>query len=190
MTSSDNHDAAQARLAFLAGGGEMGELIRAFDWSNNPVGPVAEWPQSLRTTVSICLTSHFPIVLWWRPDLRLIYNDAWRPALGTLKHPALSKPGREVWAEIWHIIGPMLGGVLATGQATWSDDMLLPMDRYGYLEETNWAYSYSPILDEQGLVGGVFTTVNETTQRVVSERRLRTLRELAAKASIAKTNGT
>jgi hypothetical protein len=175
-------------LAFVAGGGEMGALIRAVDWSQNPLGPLADWPQSLKTAVSICLNSRFPIPIWWGPDLRLIYNDAWRPVLGQTKHPhALGSPGREVWPEIWHIIGPMLEGVLATGQATWSDDQLLPLDRNGYLEEAYFTYSYSPIRDEGGKVGGVFSAVNETTLRVVGERRLRTLRELAAQASTAKS---
>ncbi len=188
MTSINNHHAAQAPLAFLSGGGEMAERVRTFDWSNNPVGPVAEWPQSLKTAVSICLTSRFPIVLWWGPDLRLLYNDAWRPVLGQTKHPqALGSPGRDIWPEIWHIIGPMLEGVLATGQATWSDDQLLPLDRNGYLEEAYFTYSYSPIRDEGGKVGGVFSAVSETTLRVIGERRLRTLRELAAQASTAKT---
>lgn len=164
----------------FAGGGEMGRLMAAHPWADSPLGPPHAWPQSLRTAVGICLGSRFPMVLWWGPDLRLIYNDAWRPSLGTLKHPAVGKPGREVWAEIWHLIGPMLEGVLASGEATWSADMLLPMDRYGFLEETYWTYSYSPIRDEAGRVGGVFTAVTETTLRVVGERRLRTLRELAA----------
>jgi len=121
---------------FVADGGEMGERIRSFDWSSNPLGPLEDWPQSLKTAVSICLNSRFPIVLWWGRDLRLIYNDAWRPVLGQTKHPAaLGAAGEQVWPEIWHIIGPMLQGVLDTGQATWSDDQLLPLDRNGFLEE-------------------------------------------------------
>jgi PAS domain S-box-containing protein len=172
----------------LTGGGEMGRLMRAHDWSATPLGPVADWPQSLQTAVSICLNSRFPIVLWWGPDLRLLYNDAWRPVLGQTKHPqALGSPGREVWPEIWHIIGPMLEGVLAHGKATWSDDQLLPLDRNGYLEEAYFTYSYSPILGDGGKVGGVFAAVNETTQRVIGERRLKTLRGLAAQAAMAKS---
>src|SRR5436309_15257404 len=88
----------------LAGGGEMGALIRSLDWSQTPLGPVAQWPQSLRTSVSICLASHFPMLIWWGPQLVKIYNDAYRPMLGTIKHPkALGQPGRECWPEIWHI---------------------------------------------------------------------------------------
>lgn len=174
--------------SFIANGGEMGERIRSFPWSSTPLGPLEDWPQSLKTAVSICLNSRFPIVLWWGPELRLIYNDAWRSILGQIKHPAaLGAPGREVWPEIWHIIGPMLQGVLVTGQATWSDDQHFILDRSGFWEETYFTYSYSPIREESGQVGGVFTAVNETTLRVVGERRLRTLRELAAQAAPAKT---
>jgi hypothetical protein len=144
MTTSVHEKALEQTFP---GHGEMARLMRAFDWAESPFGPVVAWPQNLKIAVGICLSSRFPMVLWWGPDLRLIYNDAWRPSLGALKHPALGKPGKEVWHEIWHIIGPMLEGVLKTGEATWSVDMLLPMDRYGYLEETYWTYSYSPIRD-------------------------------------------
>jgi len=121
------------------------------------------------------------------PQLVLLYNDAWRPILGN-KHPqSLGRPGCEVWGEIWDIMGAELNTVLATGQATWSDDLLLMVERYGYREEAYFTYSYSPILDEGGRVGGAFTAVNETTGRVLGERRLATLRDLAAQASHAKT---
>jgi len=172
----------------FSGGGEMGELMRLHDWGATPLGPPARWPSSLKTAVRICLTSRFPIVLWWGPELRLLYNDAWRPVLGATKHPqALGAPGREVWPEIWHIIGPMFAQVLATGRATWEDDQLLVLDRYGYLEEAYFTYSYSPIGLDSGEVGGVFAAVNETTERVLAERRRETLRRLAAQASEAKS---
>ncbi|MBA3259453.1 MAG: PAS domain S-box protein, partial [Gemmatimonadales bacterium] len=172
----------------FSGGGEMGELMRLHDWGATPLGPPAEWPSSLKTAVRICLTSRFPIVLWWGPELRLLYNDAWRPVLGATKHPqALGAPGREVWPEIWHIIGPMFAQVLASGRATWEDDQLLVLDRYGYLEEAYFTYSYSPIRLDSGEVGGVFAAVNETTGRVLAERRRETLRRLAAQASEAKS---
>ncbi|HWP18221.1 MAG TPA: ATP-binding protein [Burkholderiaceae bacterium] len=174
--------------AFLAGGGEMGALMRAMDWASTPFGPPASWPQSLKTAVSICLNSRFPIPLWWGPELRLIYNDAWRPVLGRTKHPrALGSPGHEVWPEIWHIIGPKLQGVLEHGQATWSDDELLMLDRNGYLEEAYFTYSYSPIRDEDGRVIAVFSAVNETTERVIGERQMALLRELAAQTVDVRT---
>jgi PAS domain S-box-containing protein len=159
----------------------MAARMRAFDWSTSALGAPDEWPESLRTAVRICLTSRFPMILWWGPELRFLYNDAYLPLLGS-KHPALGKPGREVWTEIWHIIGPMLEGVLTTGEATWSDDLLLPMNRHGYWEETYWTYSYSPLHDDSGTVTGVFTAVNDTTDRVVGTRRMAALGDLGAQA--------
>ncbi|HEY7910949.1 MAG TPA: histidine kinase dimerization/phospho-acceptor domain-containing protein, partial [Blastocatellia bacterium] len=168
---------------FLSGGGEMGARMRGFDWSKTSLGPVDSWPQSLRTAVSICLSSRFPMVIWWGPDLILLYNDGWRPILGATKHPrALGSPGRDIWPEIWDVIGPMFDSVMTTGQATWSDDALLLVNRYGYTEETYFTWSYSPIRDESGGVAGVFTAVTETTERVIGERRMKTLRDLAARS--------
>src|SRR6476620_8228208 len=169
--------------AFLDGGGEMGALMRAKDWTRTPLGSIAEWPQSLRTTVSTCLNSRFPILIWWGPELVKLYNGAYRELLAE-KHPAaLGRPGREVWPEIWDIIGPMLDSVVKEGKATWSQDQFLPLERRGYPEECYFTFSYSPIRDESGGVGGVFCAVTETTGRVIGERRLRLLRELAADAA-------
>ncbi|MBD6616134.1 PAS domain S-box protein [Komarekiella sp. 'clone 1'] len=171
----------------FARGGEMGALMRSLDWSQLPLGAVENWSSSLKTALSICLNSRFPMVIWWSKELVLLYNDAWQPILGT-KHPqALGRPGKEIWAEIWDIIGVQLESVLTTGQATWSDDMLLLVDRYGYVEEAYFTYSYSPIFLETGEVGGAFTAVTETTRRVIGERRLSTLRELAASTVEAKS---
>ena len=169
--------------AILAGGGEMGALMRSIDWGATELGPVERWPQSLRTAVSICLSSRFPILIWWGPELIKLYNDAYRPMLGA-KHPrSMGQKGRECWAEIWDIIGPMLESVMVHGQATWSDDQMLPLHRHGYTEECYFTFTYSPIRDELGGVGGVFCAVIETTKRVIGERRLATLRELAARAA-------
>ena len=171
----------------LSGGGEMGALMRSLDWSKTPIGVVTEWPQSLRTAVSICLSSRFPILIWWGPEFVKLYNDAYRPMLGR-KHPkAMGQRGVECWPEIWSIIGPMLEGVITRGEATWSEDQLLLLDRNGYVEECYFTFSYSPIKDETGRVGGIFTAVTETTQRVLGERRLRTLRALAAEPADART---
>ena len=160
---------------------EMSALVAAAHWSDGPLGDPQGWPQSLRTAVGICLASRFPILLWWGPELVMIYNDAYRPMLGQSKHPrALGTPGREVWGEIWDVIGPMLDQVMAGGGATWSHDQLLVLDRNGYPEECYFTFSYSPITDEAGGVGGVFCAVTETTERVVGERRLATLAEMAA----------
>ncbi len=165
----------------------MQRLIDEFDWARTPIGPRESWPQSLRTSLSICLASRFPILIWWGPELIKLYNDAYATIIAG-KHPhALGAPGREVWPEIWHIIGPMLDQVLREGTATWSDDQLLMLHRHGYPEECYFTFSYSAIRDESGGVGGVFTAVTETTSRVIGERRLDTLRRLAARAGEAKT---
>ncbi|AHH97978.1 SpoIIE family protein phosphatase [Kutzneria albida] len=180
----------EADLLSLAfpGDSAMAARMREVDWASSPLGPQRDWPAALRTACRICLTSRFPMIVWWGQELRFLYNDAYLPLLGS-KHPALGKPGDQVWTEIWHIIGPMLRGVLATGQATWSDDLLLPMDRHGYWEETYWTYSYSPLHDEDGSVVGVFTAVSETTERVVGERRMAMLRGLGAKAGGLRSAG-
>ena len=168
---------------FLDGGGEMGALMRAKDWTATPLGPVEQWPQSLRTTVSTCLNSRFPILIWWGPQLVKLYNDAYREVIAS-KHPfALGRPGRDVWPEIWDIIGPMLDAVVREGQATWSEDQFLPLERSGYSEECYFTFAYSPIRDESGGVGGVFSVVTETTRRVIGERRLRLLQALAAETA-------
>jgi PAS domain S-box-containing protein len=178
---------AVAVESLFAGDSEMARLMRAHDWSQTRLGDISGWAPSLKTTVSVCLNSRFPMVIWWGKELVLLYNDAWRPILGT-KHPkALGRPGQEVWSEIWDVIGVQLNSVLETAQATWSDDMLLLVDRYGYTEEAYFTYSYSPIFLESGEVGGAFTAVTETTRRVIGERRLSTLRELAASTVEAKS---
>lgn len=181
--SEDSTDAPP----WLVGGGEMGERMRSLDWSQTHLGPIEQWPQSLRTSISICLASSFPIVMYWGPEYVVLYNDAYRAILGS-KHPwALGRPCRECWAEIWSTIGPMLQGVVDSGKATWSDDLLLLLKRHGYPEECYFSFSFSPIRIETGAVGGVFTAVIETTDNVIGERRLQTLRDLAARAVDANT---
>lgn len=159
----------------------MGALMRSLDWNSHPLGPVSLWPQSLCTAVSICLESRFPILIWWGPELFMLYNDAYRTILGTTKHPkAMGQAGAECWPEIWDVVGPMLEGVLQKGRATWSEDQLLLLDRNGYVEECYFTFSYSPIRDESGEVAGIFTAVTETTDKILGERRLMALQELGA----------
>jgi signal transduction histidine kinase len=179
---------ASGALDFLSGGGEMGERMRSLDWSQTPLGRPEGWPQSLRTAVSLCLSSRSPILLWWGKDLVELYNDDYRPVLGATKHPkALGARGRAIWPEIWDIIGPMLESVMRDGVATLRTDQQLFLDRNGYLEESYFTYGYSPIRDESGGIGGVFSTVFETTERVLGERRLRVLRDLAARSTGVET---
>ncbi|HEX2117348.1 MAG TPA: PAS domain S-box protein [Alphaproteobacteria bacterium] len=185
---AERTETATQAATFLAGGGAMGALMRVHNWARTPLGPIEQWPESWRTAVSICLNSRFPMVLWLGPELVLAYNDAWRPVLGANKHPqALGSPGRLIWPEIWDIIGHQLGSVMERGEATWSDDLLLVLERNNYTEEAYFTYSYSPIKERDGTVSGVFSAVSETTDRVLSERRLALLRELAARTADSKS---
>ena len=177
--------AGPAEVSF-PGDGEMARRMRAYPWADTALGDPRGWSASLRTACRICLTSRFPMIVWWGKELRFLYNDAYLPLLGT-KHPALGKPGEAVWPEIWDVIGPMLDSVMSSGQATWSEDLLLPMNRHGYWEETYWTYSYSPLHDDDGVVRGVFTAVSDTTERVIGERRLAALQDLGAQAGSARS---
>jgi PAS domain S-box-containing protein len=175
------------RPRWLRGGGEMGALMRSKDWSDTFLGPIENWPPSLQVSAGICVSSRFDLIVWWGSDLVMLYNDSYRRTLGG-KHPAaLGRAGPEVYPEIWDVIGPMLQHVLATGEATWSADLLLLLERSGYPEETYHTFSYTPIRNEDGKVVGVITPVSETTEEVISRRRLFTLRELASRSVDAKT---
>ncbi|HEY1906204.1 MAG TPA: ATP-binding protein, partial [Myxococcaceae bacterium] len=161
--------------------------MRRKDWAATPLGDARLWPQSLRTSVSICLNSRMPVLVWWGRDLVMLYNDAYRQLIGG-KHPrALGQPGRECWPEIWHVIGPMLDAVLSRGESTFSENLMLPLERKGFPEECYFTFSYSPIRKEAGGVGGVFCSVVETTSQVLAARRTRTLRRLAEIASVGRT---
>src|SRR5262249_4271843 len=169
----------------LVAGGEMGARIRSFDWSATLLGPLAEWPPSLRQAVSICLRSRFQLAIYWGPQLVLLYNDAERDVLGAMHPHVLGRPAAEVLADMWDVVGPLLHGVLATGEATWAVDQALRLNRRGFVEEAFFTYSYSPISEGTG-IGGVTLVTVETTERVLAERRLRTLRELAAETAKAR----
>lgn len=183
MTHARGDKTTETSLDFLSGGGEMGELVRSMDWSLTPLGPVEEWPQSLRTAVSTCLNSRFPMLVFWGPERIKIYNDGYAPMLGA-KHPeAMGAPAREVWTEIWDVIGPMLDKVASTGEAVWTQNERLLLERHGFPEECYFTFSYSPIRDESGGIGGILDTVTETTAQVLSGRRLSTLSDVAARTA-------
>ena len=190
MVDGVSHSEHSQRLSstdWLVGGGTMGDLVRAKDWSETPLGPRSGWPQSLRSAISICLGSRFPIVIFWGAEFVVLYNDAYAQILGS-KHPqALGRRCRDVWAEIWDVIEPMLQSVVATGEATWSDNQLLVLKRHGFPEECYFSFSFSPVRSEDDRVGGVFTAVIEHTQRIVVERRVVALRDLGSKSMEAKT---
>ncbi|WP_422017215.1 ATP-binding protein [Reyranella sp.] len=167
--------AAERDTSFLAGGGEMGALMRAHDWENTPIGAPAGWPQSLRTAVRLLLNCGHPMYIWWGPDLICFYNDAYRRSIGPERHPSsLGRPGRAVWEEIWPIIGPQIEQVMAGRGATWNENHLVPITRNGLREDVYWTYSYSPIDDTAAPhgVGGVLVVCSETTEKVLTEQRL------------------
>ena len=165
---------------FLPQRGEMPARVRSHDWAATPLGAPDGWPQTLRNAVSLALGSRFPITIWWGEDFRLIYNDGYIPFLGTSKHPqALGQAGAHCWSEIWSDIGPMLEGVMRTGEATWSTDARYFFDRDLPQEEVFVTFTYGPILADDGVtVQGVFCPCTETTEKIVSRRRLETLHRL------------
>jgi len=152
--------------------GEMARLIESFDWTHSILGPIALWPQSLKTALKIILQSRFLAVIYWGPELIYLYNDVAREVLRDLHPHALGKPAREVLVDIWGEVGPMLYKVFATGESTWSVDRPLKLDRSGRVEELYFTWSYSPIPDDSGSIGGVLLVGQETTQRVLAERQL------------------
>ncbi|CAN5604437.1 hypothetical protein BH10ACT1_BH10ACT1_19000 [soil metagenome] len=166
-------------LQAYAEGSEMGAAVAAHDWSATSLGPPETWPASLRMAVGICLTSGFPMMLAWGPDLVKIYNDGYRPMLGA-KHPrALGAPAREVWPEVWDVIGPMLHDTL-DGGTTYAEHQSLDVDRNGYVEESFFTFSYSPLPNDDGSTGGVLDIVTETTEEVVNRRRLESVSAMAS----------
>ncbi|WP_229520384.1 MULTISPECIES: ATP-binding protein [Massilia] len=170
---------AGSDLNWLAGGGEMGELIRSMDWSKTPLGPLSEWPQSLRTSVSLCLSSTFPILVCWGPDDIQIYNDAYRPICGDLHPASMGAPFKVIWASALPVVGAAFERA-HQGEGAYIKDQQMFLDRSGYLEEANMTFSFSPIRDESGAVGGVFHPITETTAQVLGARRTQGLRDLTA----------
>ena len=160
----------------IIGDGEMAELTRRFDWKSTPVGGVENWSDTLLTTVNLLLASRHSMFLWWGPDLIQFYNDGYRPSIRADKHPsALGQRGIDCWPEIWPIIGPQIEAVMSRGESTWNTNQLVPINRNGKLEEVFWTYSYSPVRDKDGTVRGTLVVCSETTEQVLSERRLRAL---------------
>jgi PAS domain S-box-containing protein len=153
---------------FLEGGGELGALTRAFDWSKTVIGACDQWPQALKTTVGIILHSDFPMFLWWGDDMIQFYNDAYRPSLGENgKHPkALGQKGIECWPEIWEIIYPLIKQVKTANKSFYLEDQLIPIFRNGKIEDVYWTFTYSSVLGETGDIDGVLVICNETTKKV------------------------
>jgi signal transduction histidine kinase/DNA-binding response OmpR family regulator len=173
--------------SFLDGGGELGALMRAYDWTKTPLGPPRDWPRSLKTAVRIMLTSRQPFWLGWGPELTYLYNDPYKSIIGGRHPSAFAKPAREVWPEIWHEIGPMVDTVMQRDQGTYVEAQLLIMERHGYQEETYYTFSYSPVPGDDGRTAGLICANTDDTRRVIGERQLATLRELAARTANART---
>jgi len=177
-----------AALSSVPGEAAVATLMEAMDWAATPLGPREQWPQSLRSAVTLILESRYPMMVAWGQDLIQFYNDALRPILGASKHPsALGAPAAETWPEAYGLIGPLMHGVMDSGVAVSNGNLLVPLDRFGFLEETHFDHSYSPIRDETGSVAGVLVTCQEMTTQVLGERRLGILRDLAAGTAEART---
>jgi PAS domain S-box-containing protein len=149
---------------------QTGRLLRSTDWASTPLGPVEGWPRSLRIAVGICLNSRFPMFVWWGAELINIYNDAYIPVLGKRHPDAFGRSAPTIWGEIWPVVGPQAEAVMKHGEATWNERVLLVMERHGYTEDTWFTWSYSPIPDDRGAIGGVFCACTEDTPRVLVER--------------------
>ncbi|MDB5751386.1 MAG: putative histidine kinase, hybrid [Ramlibacter sp.] len=167
---------------------ETGRLLLATDWAATPLGPVAGWPRSLRIAVSICLNSRFPMFVWWGPSLVNIYNDAYIPVLGQRHPQAFGQPARQSWSDIWDVVGLQADEVMVHGRASWNERVLLVMERNGYPEDTWFTWSYSPIHDDEGGIGGLFCACTEETGAVLAEReRDRLVREAQDAAHTLRT---
>ncbi len=175
MLQDTTKDSIAGEHRFFSGGGEMGMLMRNYDWSKTALGTPEFWPQSLRTTLSILLASRFPMFLFWGPDLICFYNDAYRPSLGNDgKHPhILGMPGKEAWPEIWDTIHPLIEQVLDGRGATYHEDQLIPIFRNGKIEDVYWTFSYSPVVDETNQPAGVYVTCTETTEKILNLKKIR-----------------
>ncbi|QGZ66157.1 ATP-binding protein [Paraburkholderia acidisoli] len=175
----------EAEIRCLTGPGEACELARAVDWASTAIGPVAGWSQSLRSTASLVLHNHSPMLLWWGPQFVQIYNDAYRPVLGE-KHPrAMGQRFRDCWSEVFHILGPMAERPFRGGPASVSDDVAVLLERKVPREESHFRLAYSPVPDDtvESGIGGVLATVTEITEQIYADRQLRTLRDLGARGS-------
>ncbi len=182
MKADAGGDAEEAdAVSLFDGGGELGDRMRALDWSRTALGPVSRWPQSLKTCVRIILTSRQPMFVWWGEELINLYNDAYRSIVGG-KHPAaLGQPASVVWREIWDQVGPRAERAMRGNRGTYDEALLLIMERHGYQEETYYTFSYSPVPNERGGTGGILCANTDDTQRIIGERRLAVLREIASR---------
>jgi PAS domain S-box-containing protein len=184
-------DRADPAPSFLGGGGEAGARIRAFNWESTPLGDPQHWPQSLKTIVRVMLDSRYAMWMLWGPELTFFCNDAYLPTVGLKRDWVMGARSDRVWEEIWPDIGPRIQQVLTRGEATWDEALQLFLERSGFPEETYHTFSYSPVYDDDSRIAGMLCVVTEVTDRVIRERQLRVLRDLAAQSvtgdSVAET---
>ncbi len=181
-TLKDNDLSAE----LFTGGGELGARMRAMDWAATPLGPVANWPLSLKTCVRIVLTSRQPMFVWWGDELINLYNDAYKSILGG-KHPeAFAAPAQQVWREIWDQVGPRAESAMRTNEGTYDESLMLMMERNGYREETYYTFSYSPVPNDQVGTGGIICANTDDTERIISQRQNATVSELTLRTAEAR----
>ena len=182
MSALEEGPSGRGGDGFPIGGGGMGALMRALDWSMTSLGPISGWPAHLKSAVSLMLPAEAQIVLFWGPEFVALYNDAYAPTIGD-KHPrALGRPARENWAELWDDLEPLLRRVLETGETVFAKDRPFYIERHGYPENVYFDISYSPVQSEAGEIGGVLCIVSETTERVVAQRELARAQERLTQA--------
>ncbi|CAO1295003.1 unnamed protein product [Diamesa hyperborea] len=175
------------KLDWLKGNDEIIKIIQSVDWKKTGIGPIKFWPQNFKSVLNLCLEALYPIGIYWGPEFVLFYNESWRPIAGN-KHPqSFGQKGAEVWFEIWDVIGPMFRNVFETGEVVLKTDQLLPLERFGYVEECYFNFNLSPIRTATGKVEGIFNVAIETTYRVLNERRTQFLQKLGAQTSATKS---
>lgn len=175
MKSEAPSSASISSLDFLAGGGEMGVLIRDHDWQNTALGPPRTWPQSLRTAVRLMLNTEHPMTIFWGGTGPCLYNDAFRQSLGPEQHPgSLGQPATEVWKETWPLFSAQIERIMSGKGSFKQVNQKLPFTRHGRREEVYWTYSFNPVDDEKAPsgVGGVLVICNETTDQVLATQAL------------------
>ncbi|GEO05147.1 hypothetical protein AAE02nite_28110 [Adhaeribacter aerolatus] len=187
MPQDKNAVVPENALNLFRGGGEMGALMAAYNWENHPLGHPDTWPQSLQQNIRLMLNSGFPMFIWWSQDLYMFHNDAYLPALGN-KHPAaLGARARVMWSEIWDDLGVVVDNIMQGGAPFFADALLLLLERKGFAEETYWTFSYSPAFNDQGEVNGIFCACQEVTNTVLSQRRLKSLKDVSERMTQIQT---
>ncbi|WP_455808879.1 response regulator [Pseudomonas koreensis] len=156
---------------FPTANGKAAGIIRSRDWSQTSLGPIEHWPVSLKNTLNLILNSPESMYLLWGPDLVFFHNDAYTPILGPRKDDAIGALIPDLWADVWDQVAPLVIDALA-GKPCHYQDLPLSMARYGEVEQTWWSFSFSPVIDEHGVVVGMFCITNETTAHVLNQQAL------------------